>query len=63
MKEYILRYRRRWRWTPGTLSSHEREMPHLLEGVEFVILVDRYYAATPFGREVLGVLPLLPPEP
>ena len=39
------------RGKPGALSSREHKRTHLLKGVEFSILVDRYDAVTPFGEE------------
>ena len=33
------------------LLGREREMSHLMKGVEFAIFVDRYDAVTPFGQD------------
>ena len=63
MNNNILIWRHIRKRSPGALLSHEREMPHLLKGMEFVILVNRYDVVTPFEREGQeGPLPL-PPEP
>ena len=51
MHNTILRWRhirRRIRFT-GVLLKCERNMPHLMKGMEFEILVDRYDFVTPFG--------------
>ena len=53
----------RQRRTPVVLSSHEHKRPHLLKGMEFTILVNRYDAVTPIGKERQEGQPPLPPEP
>ena len=47
MNNNFLIYRRIWRQTPGALLSRECVTPHLLKGVMFAILVDRYDVITP----------------
>ena len=61
MNNNILKWRRRW--TPGAFLSRESKTPHLLKGMEFVILVDHYDVVIPFGREGQEGPPQLPPEP
>ena len=41
----------------------EIEMPHLLKGVGFKILVEWYNVVTPFGQKVKELPPTLTPEP
>ena len=59
VKKNILRRIR----TPSTLSSREHKRPRLPKGVDFSILVNRYDAVTPFGKEVQEGPPHLPPKP
>ena len=63
MNNNTSRWRQRQRQTYGALLSRERETHHLIKGVEFVVLVYRYDAVTPFVREVQEVPPHLRPEP
>ena len=63
MNNNILRYRRRWRRTPGALLSRERETLHLLKGVEFAIFVNWYNVVKPFVREGQEVPLPLPHDP
>ena len=53
----------RWRRTPSALLSCEHGWPHILKGMEFEILVDRYDEVTSFGKEGQEGPPPLPPEP
>ena len=50
MNRNILMWRGRRRRTPSALLRRERETPHLLKGMKFSILVERYNAVTPFGK-------------